>query len=105
MSARAARCCPGTIEPTRWCVERQSGRQTLQLGAVSVEEVIDRALREAALQSPAPSMEKKIGPGLSSVHADPSALAQCIQNLISNAPGRRGRRERRIDRKCPRLNS
>ena len=58
-----------------------------QIRPVEIAEVVDRALSEAdgILDEAAFTVEKHIQPGLPPALADAHALAQCLQNLISNA--------------------
>ncbi len=67
--------------------ETQSGRRKYELSAVDITDVVDRAL---ANLSPAVDLDQceiatDIDDPLQLVNADATALAQCLQNLLSNA--------------------
>jgi signal transduction histidine kinase len=67
--------------------ETQSGRKKYNLAPVDVTEVIDRALTNLAPTTALDQSEltTNINSELPPVQADASALAQCVQNLLSNA--------------------
>ena len=67
--------------------ETQSGRKKYALEPVDVNEVIDRALTNLspAIDLGQCDLTTRIDPDLPPVKADPAALTQCIQNLLSNA--------------------
>jgi two-component system, OmpR family, sensor histidine kinase SenX3 len=65
----------------------QRGPQPYTLRSVQINEIAVSALKEAetALASAGFSVEKNLTPGLPSIHVEPDALLQAIQNLIQNA--------------------
>jgi signal transduction histidine kinase len=82
-----ARRLSDMVEEVLLYSETQSGRKKYKLEPVDVNEVIDRALTNL---SPALALEQydlstQIDADLPPVKADASALAQCLQNLLSNA--------------------
>jgi signal transduction histidine kinase len=64
-----------------------AGRRTYRREPLDVANVIETALTnvQTEIQSHNVTVEKNIGKDLPQVIGDPSALAECIQNLVSNA--------------------
>jgi signal transduction histidine kinase len=67
--------------------ETQSGRKKYKLEAIDVNEVIDRAITNLSpsMNFDETELTTHIDPDLPPAKADPAALAQCVQNLLSNA--------------------
>jgi signal transduction histidine kinase len=67
--------------------ETQSGRKKYKLEPLDINDVVDRALTNLAPTIDLTNCElaTHIDPDLPPVKADPAALAQCVQNLLSNA--------------------
>jgi len=65
----------------------REARQRYQLLSVNVSELVDSALASSAelIQSSGFTVERDIAPDVPPVTGDPAALAQCLQNLITNA--------------------
>ncbi len=65
----------------------REGRRHYSLRPVQISEIIDKALANTAgmIEAAGFTIERKIDPHLPLVMGDASALAQCVQNLISNA--------------------
>ena len=82
-----ARRLSDMVEEVLLYSETQSGRKKYRLEPVSVNEVIDRAITNLspAIDSEHYELKTQIDPDLPPVNADPSALTQCVQNLLSNA--------------------
>ncbi|MGH9453251.1 MAG: sensor histidine kinase, partial [Terriglobia bacterium] len=68
-------------------VAQESGRVRYDLQPLEIEGFIDQVLAESrtVIESSGLNLEKHIPPELPLVRADAVALAQCVQNLISNA--------------------
>src|SRR5207249_4484769 len=82
-----ARRLSDMVEEVLLYSETQSGRKKYDLEPIDLNEAIDRAVTNL---SPAIDLEKcelttRIDPDLPPVKADAAALAQCVQNLLSNA--------------------
>jgi signal transduction histidine kinase len=82
-----ARRLSNMVEEVLLYSETQSGRKKYKLGPIEVSEVIDRAMTNL---SPAVDLKQcdltaHVESGLPAVRADAAALAQCLQNLLSNA--------------------
>jgi signal transduction histidine kinase len=82
-----ARRLSDMVEEVLLYSETQSGRKKYNLQPIDVNEAIERAITNL---SPAIDLEKcelttRIDPDLPPVKADTAALAQCVQNLLSNA--------------------
>ena len=77
----------GMVEQTLQFASSESGRKRYNLQPVNVGGIIDIALKEAetAIQEAGFTVEKRIEEELPQVEADSAALAQCLQNLITNA--------------------
>ena len=65
--------------------ETQSGKKRYDVSAVDVRDVIDQALRNLPVDAKEVRVEQRIEDGLPPAFADPLALSQCLQNLISNS--------------------
>jgi signal transduction histidine kinase len=67
--------------------ETQSGRKKYKLEPIDVHEVIDRAITNLspAIDVDGCELTTHIDPDLPPAKADAAALAQCVQNLLSNA--------------------
>jgi signal transduction histidine kinase len=89
-----ARRLSDMVEEVLLYSETQSGRKKYKLEPVDVNEVIERAITNLspAVDLQACELTTHIDPELPPVKADAAALAQCIQNLLSNAfkYGKRG---------------
>ncbi len=68
-------------------VAQASGRARYDLQPLEIEGFIEQVLADSrtVIEASGLSLEKHIHPGLPLVRADAVALAQCVQNLISNA--------------------
>jgi signal transduction histidine kinase len=82
-----ARRLSDMVEEVLLYSETQSGRKKYSVEPIDVNEVIERAITNL---SPAIDLDKcefatRIDPDLPPVKADPPALTQCVQNLLSNA--------------------
>ena len=81
-----ARRLSDMVEQVMTYAETQSGKKRYDISAVDVRDVIDQALRN----TPPPDdlsvrVEQRVADDLPPALADPLALAQCLQNLVSNA--------------------
>jgi signal transduction histidine kinase len=82
-----ARRLSDMVEEVLLYSETQSGRKKFKMTTVDVTDVVDRAI---ANLSPAIDLGKcdlttQLDADLPAVQADPAALTQCLQNLLSNA--------------------
>ena len=75
-----ARRLSDMVEQVMAYAETQSGKKRYDISAVDVRDVIDQALKTVDVQ-----VKQRIDHNLPPVMADPQALSQCLQNLLSNA--------------------
>ena len=82
-----ARRLSDMVEEVLLYSETQSGKKKYKLEPIDINEVIDRAITNIspAIDLDSCEFSPQIDPELPPVKADPAALAQCLQNLLSNA--------------------
>jgi signal transduction histidine kinase len=82
-----ARQLSGLVEQILLFAAAREGRQRYNSRLVKIPEIIDAALSNTAglIRTAQFTVEQDIAPNLPSVMGDPSALSQCLQNLITNA--------------------
>jgi signal transduction histidine kinase len=75
------------VEQTLQFAALEAGRRQYNLQPVAVAGIIAATLAEAEpmIQAAGFTVEKTVDPGLPLINADAAALAQCLQNLITNA--------------------
>jgi signal transduction histidine kinase len=83
---KEARRLSGMVEQVMAYAETQSGRRRYDITAVDVTDIVDQALKSLVFVDDAEvKVERRIQSDLPPALADPVALSQCLQNLISNA--------------------
>lgn len=83
---KEARRLSGMVEQVMAYAETQSGRRRYDITAVDVTDILEQALKALALVDDVEvRVERRIPLDLPPAMADPVALSQCLQNLISNA--------------------
>ena len=82
-----ARQLSGLVEQILLFAAAREGRQRYNSRLVQIPEMIDAALNNTAglIRSAQFTVERDLAPNLPGVVGDPSALSQCLQNLITNA--------------------
>jgi signal transduction histidine kinase len=85
--ATQARQLFGLVERILLFAATRQGQQRYNLERLDVQELIDAALASTAglIEAGHFTVERHIDPNLPAVNGDPSALSQCLQNLITNA--------------------
>ncbi len=82
-----ARQLSGLVEQILLFAAAREGRQRYNSRLVRIHEIVDAALGNTAglIRTAQFTVEQDIEPNLPAVMGDPSALSQCLQNLITNA--------------------
>jgi signal transduction histidine kinase len=83
---KEARRLSGMVDQVMAYAETQSGRRRYDISAIDLNDIVEQALKTLAfVDDVAVTVDRRLAADLPPALADPGALTQCVENLITNA--------------------